>query len=227
MKQALSLEFAVMRKIAPWILCMAAVVCAILAVSASDSFEAVLPALAGMVPALCAISVCAYDGVPGWERYRAVLPLARTDVVSARYVVGLAFPFAVIVAIGVAAVAIECLLGSWEGVDFVSAVACGVAAPLALGMSFSLLIVAFVFPCVFRFGYTNGLRVAVGATILLAVAAVGALVQFGYDVVEAAVSVLSESGIWGFIPLLVALFVLVLYFASMLLSIRFYSRREL
>lgn len=144
----------------------------------TSSLLASVAAIGAMLPFLFIFSISAYDEMNGWERFRLTLPITRHQVAYGRYgstlIVVAACALCSLLFAAVAATVLSALWpdGSWmssfSGAEppkgnlaemTVSAV-CMVSAVI-------LLVAAFSYPLIMRFGMTKGTRFAPIALIFL------------------------------------------------------------
>ena len=163
-----------------------------------------------MIASVIPMTLVSYDEHDKWTAYSGTLPYTKTQLVIAKYVVGLCFG-TVAFLVSMAATTVRMLTG--EGFVLEQFALVGTAL-LVLGCIGP----AVILPYVFKYGAEKG-RMAFYITIGLFTAAATVLAGMGFHVQ------VMGGGLW---PLAVVAGVAVLiYLGSWWLSIRFYQKREL
>ncbi|NLK96851.1 ABC-2 transporter permease [Defluviitalea saccharophila] len=103
-------------------------------------FGTMLSVLAAMLP----VTAMAYDEKNNWERYALTMPLSRKDMVLSRYILGLLFAFIAFIISMASSVFLS-------NESFVESVAVNVGT-----LCFVLLLMAIIFPILFKFGIEKG-----------------------------------------------------------------------
>lgn len=103
-------------------------------------FGTMLSVLAAMLP----VTAMAYDEKNNWERYALTMPLSRKDMVLSRYILGLLFAFIAFIISMASSVFLS-------NESFVESVAVNVDT-----LCFVLLLMAIIFPILFKFGIEKG-----------------------------------------------------------------------
>lgn len=163
-----------------------------------------------MIASVIPMTLVSYDEHDKWTAYSGTLPYTKTQLVSAKYVVGLCFG-TVAFLISMAATTVRMMLGGGFVLEQFAVVGTALLVLGCLGP-------ALILPYVFKYGAEKG-RVAFYITVgvFSGVAAVLAGMGFQIQVIG--------GGLW---PLaVVAGVALALYALSWWLSIRFYQKREL
>lgn len=150
----------------------------------TGSFVAGIAALTVMLPFMYIFSIVAYDEMNGWERFRLTLPISRNQVVLGRYasiliVIALSIVLSLLVA-GIICLAamllpqLEVIASFLEGLSLTTEV--GHALLIAAILVF---ITALVMPLFMRFGMTKATRIAPLVFLLLALAVIMFVGDFG------------------------------------------------
>ncbi|MBQ9954910.1 MAG: ABC-2 transporter permease [Eggerthellaceae bacterium] len=184
-------------------------------------------ALCVMVPAIYSMSIMAYDEINRWESFRLCLPVEREDVIRGHYastliVMLVSFAFAVVIAPLLTWLA-SLLSGSSFGFDAVGEM----VLVCAIGFAISFWIPAVNLPIVAKFGVTQASRyvpLLLACVMAFSFAALGQVLSG--DGLPTVLSFLSTQT--GVVVAIVAAVVLsaAVYFASMLLALKFYQARE-
>lgn len=103
-------------------------------------FGTMLSVLAATLP----VTAMAYDEKNNWERYALTMPLSRKDMVLSRYILGLLFAFIAFIISMASSVFLS-------NESFVESVAVNVGT-----LCFVLLLMAIIFPILFKFGIEKG-----------------------------------------------------------------------
>lgn len=103
-------------------------------------FGTMLSVLAAMLP----VTAMAYDEKNNWDRYALTMPLSRKDMVLSRYILGLLFAFIAFIISMASSVFLS-------NESFVESVAVNVGT-----LCFVLLLMAIIFPILFKFGIEKG-----------------------------------------------------------------------
>lgn len=199
----------------------------------TSSLLASVAAIGAMLPFLFVFSISAYDEMNGWERFRLTLPITRHQVAYGRY--GSTLIVVAVCALGsllfaaVAAAVLSALWpdGSWMGTlseteppkgalpEMMVSAVCMVSATI-------LLVAAFSYPLIMRFGMTKGTRFAPIALIFLF--AFGLWLFGDSGLADGLGESFANSPI--LLSILALAAALVLYLLSALLSARLYAHRQ-
>lgn len=207
MKGLLLKDFYMIKKYCRMFLLIAVVFLGIFAVDTNNFFLLLYPVvMVGMIP----VNLLAYDEREKWDRYSAVLPYTRAQIVSSKYLIGLA----VNAVISIAAITAQMVCAMQNGI-FVPKEFLGMCEILfALGM----LTPTIVLPFSFKLGTERG-RIVYYACVIIVCASGGILGGSGLQ--------MPELPHFTFSSMTFLVIMLVLYSLSWLLSIRFYQEREL
>lgn len=208
-------------------------IAAVAILAMTGSLLASVAAVSAMLPFLFIFSISAYDEMNGWERFRLTLPITRHQVAYGRYgstlIVVAACSVCALLFAAVAAAVLSALWpdGSWMGTyaetelpeealaEMMANAVCAVSALI-------LLVAAFSYPLIMRFGMTKGTRFAPIALIFLFAFGLWLFSDSGL------VDGLGES--FANSPMLLGILALaaslILYVLSALLSARLYARRQ-
>jgi len=175
--------------------------------SSDNMFMLVYPCvLAGMIP----ISLMSYDKNSKWEEYAGGLPYTRSQMVSAKYLLGLISGGAALALTGLCQMARMSLNGGIQWDELLGL--------LAVLQIITCIVPSLTMPFLFKFGPEKG-RIAYYVGI-------GLTCAFSASFVGLDLPVVFHFSTQSFLPLLSAAAVL-LYAASWYLSILFYRKREL
>lgn len=162
MKRAFMSELAIVRTLVPSIAGVGLFIFVVLTLAnASDgdaSMSAGACAVSAMSPIVAMNSLAGYDNQNGWERYRATLPISRKDIICARYLSIITFPFF-----------------DHMGMPSTGQIVFETTIASAASMLISLMMVFLAQPLFFRFGHMEALRLSVGLFALLGCLAMAAL----------------------------------------------------
>lgn len=127
---------------------------------------AMVACIGAMTPFMMTFTFCALDGMNGWERFRATLPVSRTAIVASRYASILLATVAMVLTawcIGMLlSAALPALFPDWAVSAAFAQEASDPAVFLFAGMMGSglmLAVAAFVLPFAMRFGMTKSIRI--------------------------------------------------------------------
>ncbi len=127
---------------------------------------AMVACIGAMTPFMMTFTFCALDGMNGWERFRATLPVSRTAIVASRYASILLATVAMVLTawcIGMLlSAALPALFPDWAVSAAFVQEASDPAVFLFAGMMGSglmLAVAAFVLPFAMRFGMTKSIRI--------------------------------------------------------------------
>lgn len=163
-----------------------------------------------MIASVIPMTLVSYDEHDKWTAYSGTLPYTKTQLVSAKYVVGLCFG-TVAFLISMAATTVRMMLGGGFVLEQFAVVGTALLVLGCLGP-------ALILPYVFKYGAEKG-RVAFYITVGVFSGVAAVLAGMGFQIQTVA------HGLW---PLaVVAGVALALYALSWWLSIRFYQKREL
>ena len=179
---------------------VAAVFLALIAIGGENFFAIVyLSAVGGVIP----MTLLAYDEQSTWDIYAQTLPYTRAQLVSVKYLMGLAFNGIVLVALTLIMLFGEYNLGN-------------IMLSNSTILIFSTLVTALTAPLSFKFGTTKG-KMIYGAIL-------GAMVAIS----AAVLGIMNAWGFWiGTDSLLMAVgTAMIIYLLSWLLSVRFYRKRQ-
>lgn len=190
--------------------------------------------IGAMTPFLMVFTFCALDGMNGWERFRATLPVSRAAIVASRYanvlaasVVMLLLGWAITMALSAAVPALPIGVEAAESFASEASNPALVLCAGVLGMGITLFAIAFILPFALRFGMTKAIRIApIALALLLPVS-----IFFMRQVPDMA-QLLSRASLWldQNIVLATALFitaVLTAYAASCVVAVAMYRSKEL
>lgn len=206
MKALLYKDFCLMRKHCRAYLFVVAFILLAAVIEEDGLFMLLYPCmLSGMVP----VTLMGYDERSGWDRYCAMLPFGKREIVSAKYVIGLMMQ-AVVMELSTAAQ----VLRAWRFGD--AGVPLGVL--LAMMVTASFTSVGLCMPFMFRFGVEKG-RVAYYIMIgMVCGACAAASMHFG----GASAAALPGATVW----LAAAALSVAIYAASWYVSVVWYEKRE-
>ena len=163
-----------------------------------------------MIASVIPMTLLSYDEHDKWTAYSGTLPYTKTQLVSAKYVVGLCFG-TVAFLISMAATTVRMMLGGGFVLEQFAVVGTALWVLGCLGPTLIL-------PYVFKYGAEKG-RIAFYITVGVCSGVAAVLAGMGFQIQTVA------HGLW---PLaVVAGVALTLYAMSWWLSIRFYQKREL
>lgn len=163
-----------------------------------------------MIASVIPMTLVSYDEHDKWTAYSGTLPYTKTQLVSAKYVVGLCFG-TVAFLISMAATTVRMMLGGGFVLEQFAVVGTALLVLGCLGP-------ALILPYVFKYGAEKG-RVAFYITVGVFSGVAAVLAGMGFQIQTVA------HGLW---PLAVVAGVSILLYAlSWWLSIRFYQKREL
>lgn len=203
----------------------------------SGSLIVGVAAMAIMVPFMYLFSICAYDELNDWERFRLTLPITRRQVAYGRY----ASTLLVIALCAVAALLLGAIVVTVDSLLPPNLVIPGASAEanrpemifgaVCMVVTITLVVGALTYPLIMRFGMTKGTRLAPVVMVLLI--AFGIWLFGDSGVLDALFPSSSSEELWGHIggtSLLISLGCiaagLALYGMSALLSARLYERRQ-
>lgn len=197
MKAAFLSEFITSKSVLAQSAVIYVVVALVIGVS-MQSPVALVACLGAMTPFMMVFTFCALDGVNGWERFRATLPVSRAAIVASRYANILAASFFMLVVGWVIALALAAAASllpfdaqavasfSREASDPAMLLCAG-----AMGMGVTLLAASFILPFALRFGMTKSIRIVPVVAILLLPASIFLMQQ-----VPDLARMLSEASLW-------------------------------
>ena len=163
-----------------------------------------------MIASVIPMTLLSYDEHDKWTAYSGTLPYTRTQLVSAKYLVGLCFG-TVAFLISMAATTVRMLIGGGFILEQFAVVGTALLVLGCLGPALSL-------PYVFKYGAEKG-RIAFYITVGVFSGVAAVLAGMGFQIQT------MTRGLW---PLAVVAGVAILLYAlSWVLSIRFYQKREL
>lgn len=195
---------------------------------------AMVACIGAMTPFLMTFTFCALDGMNGWERFRATLPVSRAAIVVSRYAnILIATVVMVLTAwcIGMLlSIALPALFPDWEVSAAFAQEASDPAVFLFAGMSGSgivLAIAAFVLPFAMRFGMTKSIRIIPVFAMMLIPVSIFFIQQLP-DVARLAADV----SLWidqhvALASMIFIVVVLAVYAASCVAAIAMYRKKEL
>lgn len=214
--------------------------CALVGVVMSVLTESVMvgaAAMAAMTPFMCLFSLCAYDEMNGWERFRLTLPISRRSVAYGRYVslaliTGACYAASLVLAALI--VGVIALLPDEVSIPALSlaenppeAIVC--ATLMAASIVFAAAAVAL--PLIMRFGLTKGTRLV--PVILVLLLAFGIWLMGDSGLLDSLFpdatmeGLLTNAGLaFGLIVGAVFCGVLILYAASACIAARLYEQRQ-
>ncbi|MDO5357947.1 MAG: ABC-2 transporter permease [Slackia faecicanis] len=233
MKAAFLSEFITSKSVLAQSAVIYVVVALVIGVS-MQSPVALVACLGAMTPFMMVFTFCALDGVNGWERFRATLPVSRAAIVASRYANILAASFFMLVVGWVIALALAAAASllpfdaqavasfSREASDPAMLLCAG-----AMGMGVTLLAASFILPFALRFGMTKSIRIVPVVAILLLPASIFLMQQ-----VPDLARMLSEASLWldRNVVLATVVFmaaVLAVYAASCAAAVAMYRNKEL
>lgn len=194
---------------------------------------AMVACIGAMTPFMMTFTFCALDGMNGWERFRATLPVSRTAIVASRYASILLATVAMVLTVWcigmLLSAALPALFPDWAVSAAFAQEASDPAVFLFAGMMGSglmLAVAAFVLPFAMRFGMTKSIRIIpVFAVMLIPVSIF--FVQQVPDMARLAADV----SLWvdQHVALASALFVaivLAIYAASCAVTVALYRKKE-
>ncbi|MFR5000102.1 MAG: ABC-2 transporter permease [Slackia sp.] len=127
---------------------------------------AMVACIGAMTPFMMTFTFCALDGMNGWERFRATLPVSRTAIVASRYASILLATVAMVLTVWcigmLLSAALPALFPDWAVSAAFAQEASDPAVFLFAGMMGSglmLAVAAFVLPFAMRFGMTKSIRI--------------------------------------------------------------------
>ena len=163
-----------------------------------------------MIASVIPMTLLSYDEHDKWTAYSGTLPYTRTQLVSAKYLVGLCFG-TVAFLISMAATTVRMLIGGGFILEQFAVVGTALLILGCLGP-------ALILPYVFKYGAEKG-RIAFYITVGVFSGVAAVLAGMGFQIQT------MTRGLW---PLAVVAGVAILLYAlSWVLSIRFYQKREL
>ncbi|MBM6897935.1 ABC-2 transporter permease [Pseudoflavonifractor capillosus] len=163
-----------------------------------------------MIASVIPMTLLSYDEHDKWTAYSGTLPYTRTQLVSAKYLVGLCFG-TVAFLISMAATTVRMLIGGGFILEQFAVVGTALLVLGCLGP-------ALILPYVFKYGAEKG-RIAFYVTVGVFSGVAAVLAGMGFQIQT------MTRGLW---PLAVVAGVAILLYAlSWVLSIRFYQKREL
>ncbi|MEI3377155.1 MAG: ABC-2 transporter permease [Coriobacteriales bacterium] len=190
-------------------------------------------ACAAMIPFIYLFTICAYDELNGWERYRLTLPISRRQVVYGRYASMLiicACSLVLAVALGLAIGLVAELLPESIVPDGLrlSNIGVGEVVGTALLTQVVILLVAtLTLPFIMRYGMTKATRIA--PMLLIFVISGGMVLLSNTPIAVHAEAFLGGLEMWGMVLLAAVIVVVVLglYALSALIAAHLYEHREL
>lgn len=233
MKTALLSELITSKNVLAQSLAIYAAVSLVIGIS-MQSPTAMVACIGAMTPFMMTFTFCVLDGMNGWERFRATLPVSRAALVASRYAnILLATVVMVLTAwcIGMLlSAALPALFPDWSVSAAFAQEASDPAAFLFAGMVGSglmLAITAFVLPFAMRFGMTKSTRIIP----VLAVMLIPVSIFFVQQVPDMA-RLVADASLWidQHVALASALFiaiVLAIYAASCAVTVALYRKKEL
>lgn len=238
MKAMIFSDLITMRRSLAQLFGITAVVTVILAVT-TGTLATMAACTASMIPVMFMFSISAYDEMNKWESFRLAMPMSRANVVAGRYASLLlvtAASLAASMAYSFAIAGVAALLsgGMGPGSPLSSLILENnppemVVGSGLLGMVAVLLVAAVTLPFIMRFGVTRATRL-LPLVVLLGVA--GGVWLIGDEGPLAAALpagarwLLADGGFVTLVAVIVAV-ALVLYAASVVISLRVYAKREL
>lgn len=170
MKRAFMSELAIVRTLIPSIAGVGLFIFVVLTLAnASDGdsgMSAGACAVSAMSPIMVMSSLAGFDNQNGWERYRAMLPFSRKDIICARYLSVIVFS-AIMACAAVLLNIIALPFFNSAGVTSTGQTVFEIATASAASMLISLMMVFLAQPIFFRFGHMEALRLSVGLFALL------------------------------------------------------------
>ncbi len=181
MKRAFMSELAIARTLIPSIAGVGLFIFVVLTLAnASDGdsgMSAGACAVSAMSPIIIMNSLAGYDNQNGWERYRAMLPFSRKDIICARYLCIIAFS----AVMACAAVLLNIIALPFfdptgilalpffdhTGIPSTGQTVFEITIASAASMLISLMMVFLAQPLFFRFGHMEALRFSVGLFALM------------------------------------------------------------
>ena len=162
-----------------------------------------------MIASVVPMTLLSYDEHDKWTAYSGTIPYTRTQLVSAKYLVGLCFG-TVAFLISMAATTVRMLMGGGFILEQFAVVGTALLVLGCLGP-------ALILPYVFKYGAEKG-RIAFYVTVGVFSGVAAVLAGMGFQIQT------MTRGLW---PLAVVAGVAILLYAlSWVLSIRFYQKRE-
>lgn len=135
---------------------------------------AMVACIGAMTPFMMTFTFCALDGMNGWERFRATLPVSRTAIVASRYASILLATVAMVLTVWcigmLLSAALPALFPDWAVSAAFAQEASDPAVFLFAGMMGSglmLAVAAFVLPFAMRFGMTKSIRIIPAFAVML------------------------------------------------------------
>ena len=135
---------------------------------------AMVACIGAMTPFLMVFTFCALDGLNGWERFRATLPVSRAAIVASRYANVLVASVFVLFLGWAVALALSAAVSVLPfDADTVEAFASEASDPTmllcagVLGMGVTLFAASFILPFAMRYGMTKAVRIVPVVLIML------------------------------------------------------------
>ena len=199
----------------------------------TGTLYAAIGACAAMIPFMYLFSICAYDEMNGWERYRLTLPISRRQVVYGRYasiLIVCACSLVVAVALGLAIGLVADALPESivpEGSRLSNAGVGEIVGTALLTQVVILLVATLTLPFIMRYGMTKGARIA--PMLLIFAVSGGVVLLSNTPIVADAEAFLGGLGMSGMVVLaaIIVVVMLGLYALSALIAARLYEHREL
>lgn len=183
MKTAFLSEFITSKNVLMQSVVIYVVVSLVIGVS-MQSPVAMVACIGAMTPFLMVFTFCALDGLNGWERFRATLPVSRAAIVASRYanvlvasvfVLFLGWAVALTLSAAVSVLPFDAATAeafASEASDPAMLLCAGV-----LGMGVTLFAASFILPFAMRYGMTKAVRIVPVVLIMLLPASIFLLRQ--------------------------------------------------
>lgn len=173
MKTAFLSEFITSKNVLLQSVVIYAVVSLVIGVSMQSPI-ALVACIGAMTPFLMVFTFCALDGLNGWERFRATLPVSRASIVASRYINVLAASVVMLFLGWLIALALSAVVNVLPfGAETAEAFASEASDPVlllcagALGMGVTLFAASFILPFAMRYGMTKSIRIVPVVLIML------------------------------------------------------------
>lgn len=183
MKTAFLSEFITSKNVLMQSVVIYVVVSLVIGVS-MQSPVAMVACIGAMTPFLMVFTFCALDGLNGWERFRATLPVSRTAIVASRYanvlvasVFVLFLGWAVALALSAAVSVLPFDAATAEAFASEASDPAMLLCAGVLGMGVTLFAVSFILPFAMRYGMTKAVRIVPVVLIMLLPASIFLLRQ--------------------------------------------------
>ncbi len=170
----------------------------------------------GVICIIFPVTALSYDESAKWDKYALTMPISRTDMVVSKYILGLLFSVGAFIANFVFFIVMTLVTTVGPEMTIAGAASQGIMSSLAI-FSFSLVFMSLVLPVLFKYGVEKG-RIMMILIMFIPTALILLLGKYVIDI--------SESLLEGILFPSSALIGILMFIASIWVSIKIYRKKE-